>query len=515
MLNNQTFSQTLSIANTLETFGIVQPDIESKHLVNDSRQVTDGDVFCAVIGSASDGRQFIDKAISLGASLVVAQCHHQQQHGNRIKRQVTLDSGEERTVDIVQFYQLDTELYALASTYYGKPQSAMSLIGVTGTNGKTSTTQFIASLLTDCQRKAAVIGTTGAGTLDNLVPIANTTPGPTELNQIMASFAAQHIDHVAMEVSSHALEQQRITAEQLSVAVFTNLSRDHLDYHETMAAYAEAKFAIFSGQSTQVAVVNGDDEVAQQWLNNKKIKQPTIVYGVDESVCHYPRFVHASDITLSVSGIEFSVTTESSKAQVSTRLLGKFNVENLLAAIGALLALDIPLEAIAKAIPEVKPSQGRMETFSAADKALAVVDYAHSPDALENAITACRHHCNGELWVVFGCGGDRDKGKRSEMGKIAETTADHVVITNDNPRTEAPELIANDILSGCNKPEKITVILDRAQAVKSTLAHAKANDVVLLAGKGHENTIEIAGKIIEYSERALVKALYMAEDAND
>lgn len=517
-----------SIADTLATFDIHIEPLATAQLVNNSRKINAGDVFCAVIGSASDGRNYIDQAIAAGASIVIAECQKEQHHGNQLRR---------GNITIVQFYQLNSRLFELAASYYQYPQDKLNVIGITGTNGKTSTSQMIASLLNLCQQdahqqtgnsaesygesegksdskniaaKAAVIGTTGAGVLPELTPIANTTPGATELNQIFASFAEQSITHVAMEVSSHALDQGRIAAEQFNVAAFTNLSRDHLDYHQTMAEYAKAKFTLFENRvnSTQIAVVNGDDEYGQAWL--EKLQQPSIAFGQSEFVSKHKHFVRAQDIKLSPSGVSFSVVTDKACANVESKLLGEFNVENLLAAIASLLALDIPLGNIVENIPKLVPSQGRMEAFHQTGKPVAVVDYAHTPDALSNALQACRHHCQGELWVVFGCGGDRDQGKRPQMGQVAEQFADHVVVTNDNPRSEAPELIANDILAGCQQAEKITVMLDRQQAVRSTLAHAKSNDIVLLAGKGHENTIEIAGQIIEYSERALVETLYLA-----
>ncbi|WP_448212885.1 UDP-N-acetylmuramoyl-L-alanyl-D-glutamate--2,6-diaminopimelate ligase [Colwellia sp. MEBiC06753] len=495
-----------AISQALAAFDIEFSPMATGDLVNDSRQIKAGDIFCAVIGSASDGRQFIEKAIAAGARLILAQCHHSQQHGNMIERSVEQADGTINTAKIIQFYNLATRLFDLAAIYYQNPQQQLTLIGVTGTNGKTSTSQMIASLLNTCQHKAAVIGTTGAGMIENLTPIANTTPGPTELNQLMASFVEQDISHVAMEVSSHALEQQRIQAGQFAVAVFTNLTREHLDYHQTMAAYAQAKFEIFSGQQSQVAVINADDDYGQVWL--KQLEQPVIAYGRSEKIARYARFVQASDIELSAHGISFTINTEHESVKANSQLLGMFNVDNALAAVATLLALDIPLARIAQAISQLTPSAGRMETYFADNKPTAIVDYAHTPDALENALVACQQHCQGELWVVFGCGGDRDKGKRPQMGSIAERYAQHVIITNDNPRSEAPELIAHDILSGCTRTEKITVMLDRNQAVRSTLIHAKPNDVVLLAGKGHESNIDIAGKIIEYNERAVVSQFY-------
>jgi len=508
MLNLDT---TFDISKTLAAFDISIEKITTARLTNDSRKVKENDVFCAVIGTEIDGRQFIEKAIESGAALVIAQCHHKQQHGNKIHRKVTLDNGNKRSATIVQFYQLADKLAEFSSLYYQTPQKKLTLIGVTGTNGKTSTSQIIARLLSQLGKKSAVIGTTGAGEVEHLQPLANTTPGPTELMQLMAEFVKQNISHVAMEVSSHALDQGRFQTKDLAVAIFTNLSRDHLDYHQTMEEYAAAKFAIFSNQPDQVAVINADDEYGKQWLS--ALKQPCIAFGMQASVKEYDKFVHAENIKHTENGMTFTVTTQDACFDVDTQLLGDFNVENLIASIACIVALDVDLPTLLPAIANVKPSDGRMETFNAPNKPTTVVDYAHTPDALKNALVACRRHCEGALWVVFGCGGDRDKGKRAQMGAIAQQYADHVVITNDNPRSEAPELIANDILSGCTHTEKITVMLDRKQAVRSSIAHAKANDLVLLAGKGHENNIEIAGKVIEYSERAVVNDLYQVGES--
>ncbi len=505
-------SQPLAvISQTLSTFGIdlaldsFATTFTSKRLINDSREVQSGDIFCAVIGHDQDGNHYIDNAVKLGASLVLAQCKQQAHHG-----EITWHKASK--VAIVKFYQLGHHLFELASCYYQSPQRSMQMIGITGTNGKTSTSQIIASLLESINKPCGIIGTIGAGRLNQLAPLNNTTPGATQLLNILADFHQQNINHVAMEVSSHALAQRRVNAELFDISVFTNLSRDHLDYHKSMEEYAQAKFNIFSQEAEQIAIVNGDDEQAKKWLSRNVIVSPLIVYGRDKSLQSNARFVFADDIKHHAHGVTFNVTTHLGEITIESALMGDFNVDNLLAAISVLLAQKISLNDIQKAAAQLQPVIGRMESFNATGKATAVVDYAHTPDALDNALDACRQHCDGDLWVVFGCGGNRDKGKRLLMGAVAEKAADHVIVTNDNPRNEKPEAIANDILSGCQQPEKITVMLDRQQAVLSALSQAKEKDMVLLAGKGHENYIIIGDETLPYDERALVRSTYKSED---
>ncbi|WP_281560712.1 UDP-N-acetylmuramoyl-L-alanyl-D-glutamate--2,6-diaminopimelate ligase [Thalassomonas sp. RHCl1] len=492
-----------AIDQALGLFDISIEPLATGNLVNDSREIQPGDIFCAVLGTNQDGRQHIEKAVLAGANLVIAQCQHHLQHGNIIKR-----SFGEKSVNLVQFYQLDSKLYDLARAYYREPQAAMTITGITGTNGKTSTSQIIAKLLSAYRQECAIIGTVGAGALDALKPIANTTPGPTQLHQLLAEFSGQGISDVAMEVSSHALTQKRVCPSLLDIAVFTNLSRDHLDYHQTMENYAEAKFSIFTGEAGQIAILNGDDNWAREKLANWPQAQPVIVFGRNEQVKSFSQYLYAGNIKATADGTSFTLDTHLGRFEINSPLMGDFNVDNLLAAIAVLLAKDLPLDALAAAVKTITPILGRMENISAPGKATAVVDYAHTPDALEKALLACRRHCQGQLWLVFGCGGDRDKGKRPQMGKIAEQLADHVVITNDNPRFEAAELIVGDILAGCEKTEKMTVILDRSQAVLSALSRAKAGDMVLLAGKGHEDYIIIKDEKIEYNERELVLGFF-------
>ncbi len=476
-------------------------------LVNDSREVKQGDIFCAILGSALDGRKYISKAIAQGASFVLSQCEHAEAHGKLAWQ----DRGANK-IAVLNFYQLDFHLIDLAKYFYQQPQQSLCTIGVTGTNGKTSTTQIIAKLLASCGNTCGVIGTNGVGLLGDLKPLVNTTPAPTQLMKFFADFTANNIQHIVMEVSSHALAQRRVSAELFNIAVFTNLTRDHLDYHQTMENYAKAKAQIFTTETInhqpQIAIINGDDKQGQIWLNNPALTENAIVYGRKPAIKNYSRFVFANHLQHLDNGIKFTLESYLGSQEVHSKLMGDFNVDNLLAAIAVLMAKNISFEKIMACVQSVTPILGRMETIKSNNKATAIVDYAHTPDGLKNALMACKQHCFGDVWVVFGCGGDRDKGKRPLMGAIAEQLAEHVVISNDNPRHESPEIIAQDILSGCRNTAKIAVMLDRQRAVIDTLTKAKAKDFVLLAGKGHEDYIQIAGQTIPYNERQLVHDFY-------
>jgi len=475
------------------------------NLVNDTRKVKSGDVFCAVKGSQQNGNDYIEQAIKLGSVLIISECNNVEEHGKII---YLASSDPAVEIPQVSFFQLNNQLFSFAKAYYQSPQQKMTMIGITGTNGKTSTSQIVAKLLTSCQERTSVIGTNGAGQIDALVTLENTTPAATQLHQLMAEFIVDSCKNVAMEISSHALEQKRVMADLLDIAVFTNLSRDHLDYHQTMENYADAKYQIFSDDLAQIAIINGDDEQGKKWLSYWPNKQPVIVYGKTTSLNKFSAYVLATNIKTKANGVEFTLQTHLGHQKIESSLIGDFNVENLLAAIAVLMAKNISLTDIATAVKSLTPIIGRMETFSANNKATAIVDYAHTPDALESALHACRSHCQGKLWVVFGCGGDRDKGKRPLMAKAAENIADHVVFTTDNPRNEKAEDIIADMMKGCSKPEKITTLLDRELAIIATLAKAKPDDIILLAGKGHEDYIVVGNNKIEYNEREFVKSIY-------
>ena len=479
-------------------------NLETVNLVNDSRALQAGDVFCAVIGTVSDGRKFIAQAIASDCAMILQETLNPAEHG-QLSWLARMDKS---SVPALSYYNLNKQLFSVAKAFYGLPQKHLNIIGITGTNGKTSTSQIIANLLDECQRNCAVIGTTGAGKLSQLREIENTTPAATHVQQLLSSFAEQKITDVAMEVSSHALSQKRVDSELFNTAVFTNLSRDHLDYHHTMAAYADAKQTIFSGAAEQIAVLNGDDLQAKIWLESWPKAQPLVVYGRACEITNYSRYVRAVNIKHTTTGVSFELHTEQGQCKIKSQLLGDFNVENLLAAISVLMVEEIPLNVIAQSVLNLSPIIGRMEAFTSEGKPTAVVDYAHTPDALASALDACRLHCHGKLWVVFGCGGDRDVGKRSLMAQVAEQKADNIIITNDNPRTEDPDAIAQAIFSELLHADDAIKILDRKQAVLTALTQADENDLVLCAGKGHENYIIFGHEKHHYDERAIVQSFY-------
>lgn len=490
-------------------------------LTNDSRTINNdinsGDIFCAIIGHVQDGRQYIDNAIALGAKLVLSECEVAHQHGDI--RYVQSGSTQ---VAVISFYQLNKNLFTLASAYYQSPEKSMTMIGVTGTNGKTSTSLLLGQVLTNCQKPCAIIGTNGAGMINDLQPLENTTPSATDLVQLFFAFSQQNdqekISHLAMEVSSHALEQGRINGHTFDIAIYTNLSRDHLDYHGTMADYAAAKRQLFVNNNKQIAVLNGDDTQARFWLDqwpteDCSSQQNLWVYGRSELVRSHKHFVSCHNIQHHSQGVHFLLSTHLGDIDIHSPLLGDFNIDNLLAVIAVLLIEGIDLAVIADKISQIKAIEGRMESFSsptqkADNTPTVVVDYAHTPDALKKALIACRQHCHGKLFVVFGCGGDRDKGKRPLMAQAAQKYADCLVVTNDNPRTEAPMSIIDEVLSGLNEQCQARVIVNRKQAVLDTLAKAQADDVVLLAGKGHEDYIILGHEKIHYNERQVVKAFF-------
>jgi UDP-N-acetylmuramoyl-L-alanyl-D-glutamate--2,6-diaminopimelate ligase len=522
---------TSKIATSLAQFKIILPETIdlsgfSGDLHNDSRAIEQGDIFCAIIGHHQDGRQYIDKAVKQGAKLVIAECESEDEHGD-----VELSSCDDG-IFIVKFYRLNQQLFTLTKSYYQQPQDNMTIVGITGTNGKTTTSQLLAQMLTAQGKPCAIIGTNGAGGIEDLTAIENTTPGACELHQLFNRFQDEHFSHVAMEVSSHALSQKRVLADLFDIALFTNLSRDHLDYHGSMISYGEAKRQIFTCNESQVAVINFDDEQGQFWLESWPKQQPLWLYGRQENISRYKNFVTAKQINLHSHGVSFTLVSHLGNVDVCSSLLGEFNIDNLLAAVSVLLIQGVPLADIPSLVEQVSAISGRMEASSAEHLATAVVDYAHTPDALEKALKACREHCTGQLYVVFGCGGDRDKGKRPLMAQAAEKYADFMVVTNDNPRSESAQSIANDVVAGFSTPnlETVSVILEREQAVLNTLKKAQAGDIVLLAGKGHEDYVILpkydeSGAIIgtqklAYNEREIVADFYkkhgdLAEKSNE
>jgi UDP-N-acetylmuramoyl-L-alanyl-D-glutamate--2,6-diaminopimelate ligase len=498
----QAFDQSLK--PLLAHFGIEAPDIMISDLVLDSRDVAIHKAFVAISGHALDGRDFIPQAVSLGAKVIVAQCDDMASHGHLEMREQTV---------IVSFYQLAEKLSELAGYFYQFPANSMSVIAVTGTNGKTSTVQLTSQLADLMGEQAASIGTLGAGmysssdesqTQQNTV---NTTPDAISMQRLLAGFVSEGAFQVALEASSHALVQNRIKAVKTDIAVFTNLSRDHLDYHGSMAEYGLAKRLLLKQPELVYAVLNVNDPEHKSWLENIPETTSVVLYGQNVSAADIPseyQYCVANNVRYTTKGIALSVQSSWGDCELRLSLLAEFNVANVLAAICSQLCLGKSLKQIAYIVQKLKPVAGRMELYSRQNHATIVVDYAHTPDALEKALLATKQHCHGKLFCVFGCGGDRDVGKRSLMGEIAERLSDHVILTDDNVRSENPQDIIQDILSGCINPEQVVVEHDRKTAIKIAAAQASAGDMILVAGKGHENYQIIGNQTLAYDERQFV-----------
>lgn len=462
-----------------------------QNMTLDSRQVARGDLFVALKGHNTDGRRYIPQAIARGAAAVLVPADE-----TFPAKQVRMQQG----TPVVALDKLSQRLSEIAGRFFQQPSQRLQLAGVTGTNGKTTTTQLLAQWVQLSGASSAVMGTTGNGLIGQITPAENTTADAITVQQTLSRLVAQGATFAAMEVSSHGLVQHRVAGLHFAARVFTNLTRDHLDYHGDMAAYAAAKWRLFSGHDHGKIIINADDETGRRWL--EKLPQALAVSAdPQQPLDRYQHYVQATEKHYHPDGVNLDIVSSWGKAQIHSRLLGEFNVSNLLLALATLLALGYPLDTLANSASQLKPVCGRMEVFNAPDKPKVVVDYAHSPDALEKALQAVRLHCGGKLWCVFGCGGDRDRGKRPLMGAIAEQYADKVIITDDNPRTEDPAAIVTDIVSGMLNPGLAQLIPGRASAVTSAIMQAASQDVVCIAGKGHEDYQIIGNQRLDYSDR--------------
>jgi len=468
-----------------------------REMTLDSRVAAAGDLFVAVVGHQADGRRYIPQAIAQGVAAIIAEAKGEAADG---------EIRDVHGVPVIYLSQLNERLSALAGRFYNEPAEHLSLVGVTGTNGKTTTTQLLAQWAQLLGETSAVMGTVGNGLLGKAIPTENTTGSAIDVQHVLADLAGQGATFAAMEVSSHGLVQHRVAALKFRASVFTNLSRDHLDYHGDMAGYESAKWLLFSAHHYGEAIVNADDEVGRRWLANLPDAVAVSMEGHINPDCH-GRWLKAEAVSYHDSGATVRFTSSWGEGEIESRLMGAFNVSNLLLALATLLALDFPLSDLLKTASRLQPVCGRMEVFTAPGKPTVVVDYAHTPDALEKALQAARLHCTGKLWCVFGCGGDRDKGKRPLMGAIAEEFADVPVVTDDNPRTEEPRAIINDILAGMLDAGRARVVEGRAEAVTSAIMQAKESDVVLLAGKGHEDYQIVGTRRLDYSDRVTAARL--------
>ncbi|MGC1523612.1 MAG: UDP-N-acetylmuramoyl-L-alanyl-D-glutamate--2,6-diaminopimelate ligase, partial [Steroidobacteraceae bacterium] len=385
---------------------------------------------------------------------------------------------------------LSTLLGRIADRFFNWPSSQLRITGITGTNGKTTCAYLLAQCLEKLGFQSAYVGTIGWGRIGALEGAALTTPDVITLHRVLAALRASGVREVAMEVSSQALDQDRTAGVRMHSAAFTNLSRDHLDYHRTMTAYGAAKARLFAAPDLKHIIINVGDAFGRELAQNYAGRVPltAIWVGAGGSGWLAERAMRGFDVTLGLHGVSMQLDGSFGKAAVTTRLLGRFNAENALVVVACLLSLGTPLVDAVRVLADCVPPPGRMEVVEPVAKAkpMAVVDYAHTPDALAKALGALREHCRGALWCVFGCGGDRDPGKRRIMGAVADELADEIIITDDNPRSENPQAITRAIASGVTSRE-VRVIHDRAEAIHAALSEARPPDVVLIAGKGHED----------------------------
>jgi UDP-N-acetylmuramoyl-L-alanyl-D-glutamate--2,6-diaminopimelate ligase len=470
-------------------------------LANDSRQVRNGYLFLATRGLRHHGLEFLPVARDRGAAAVA----WEPPFGG--------DLDDCRVLPMMAVDGLSHKLGAIAGRFLGDPARDLNLIGVTGTDGKTSCAHFIAQSLGRDGAGCGLLGTLGYGVPGELVPAAHTTPDALTLQRLLAELKARRVRDVAMEVSSHALVQGRVAGLRFAVAVLTNLGRDHLDYHGDIAAYGEAKRRLFVDNAPRHAVLNMDDAFGRLLAEELQGRTHVVGYGLDGACASGSGdFVRGEDLVLADAGLRLRVVSSWGSGVLEAGLLGRFNASNLLAALAALLVSQMPFDQALEALSRVATVPGRMERFGGGTRALVVVDYAHTPQSLTQALRALRGHCRGQLWCVFGCGGDRDTGKRALMGACAEAYADRVVVTDDNPRGEDPGRIVADILAGMENPKTAQVTADRKTAIIQALRAAAVGDIVLIAGKGHEDYQLIGGERIPFSDREVVR-WWLEEDA--
>ncbi len=471
---------------------------EIHHLETDSRKIKPGDTFVAYSGDKSDGRQFIDQAIDKGANSVIWD-----------KQNFVWD----RRWDIANWGLSDLKNKAglLADAVYGSPSDHLWMVGVTGTNGKTSSCHWIAQALNEANKKCALIGTLGNGFVGELCSSVNTTPGAIELHGLLADYLEAGACAVTMEVSSHALAQGRVKGVRFDVALFTNLTRDHLDYHGDMESYAASKRCLFDWESLKYAVINLDDpfgvQLAMQ-LRNSPVE--VIAYGLTTEALHWAerqgmRMVYAQSVEMQAQGLVLDIHSSWGAAKLTSALVGRFNASNLLGVLAVLMLGYLNLQEAVTALSHVMPVAGRMQKLGGNRLPTVIIDYAHTPDALEKVLLTLREACvapegeESKLISVFGCGGERDSGKRSMMGCVAEKFSDYCIVTSDNPRSEDPQQIIAQVISGMSAKTH-QVIVDRADAIDTAIRHARCKDVILVAGKGHEDSQEINGVKYPFSD---------------
>ncbi len=501
MMAVQQLTDHPTLAGLLAGIFDVGPELDREILgvTLDSRNVKPGTLFLACAGSQQHGLVYARQAIEQGA--VAIAWEPDSGEGDRLAAGLA-----DASVPLLAVEGLGRQVSAIAGRFYGDPSRRMSVYGITGTNGKTSISQLLAQALAD-EVPCGIMGTLGYGFPGALSSTGLTTPDAVTLQRLLASMRQQGALAMSMEVSSHALDQGRADAVHFDCAIFSNLSRDHFDYHGTLENYAAAKQRLFQMPELGCAVINIDDEQGRRLLEQLPAGVEAMVYTLDADLS-LPKgvsgWVRVLSVTPTGSGMELALASHRGEGVLHTRLLGRFNAANLMAVLLVLLLRGWDLQRALRVMQRLQTVPGRMQLFGGEQEPTVVVDYAHTPDALEKALQAVRVHCAGQLSVVFGCGGDRDRGKRPQMGGLAERLADQVYVTDDNPRSEDSASIIEEILAGMQQPERAVVLLDRAEAIRQAVQAAGSGDLVLVAGKGHEDYQLVAGKTLHFDDREQV-----------
>ncbi len=478
------------------------PAISVSGIAYDSRKVKSGDLFLATRGDQADGTRFV-KNVAGTAAAILCESPYQPVCDNDF-----------------EVRNLPEHKGMIASRFYQEPSKSLKVIAVTGTNGKTSVSHYVAQALSLLQQPCGVVGTLGAGLNNDLEDVGMTTPDAVDLQRMLFEMKVKGADAVCLEASSHGLVQGRLNGTKIETAIFTNISRDHLDYHSDFDHYKEAKKQLFKWPDLTHAVINLDDEfgealanemIARQEIPNPQLNKQSAGSGkgcITFSLERPDADVYCDSIEYKITGIAALVIYQGQALPLESKLVGGFNLSNLLAVVSTLLVEGVPLAEALHTVSQLNNVKGRMDLLAFEGKPTVVIDYAHTPDALEKALLAARQHAGGAVYCVMGCGGDRDKGKRPEMGAVAVRIADHAFVTSDNPRTENPANIVEDIVAGITVNNRITVELDRATAIVRALKKAKPKDLVLIAGKGHEPYQEVNGRKLPYSDYAVVEKFF-------
>ena len=475
------------------------PPIKYNNICDDSRYVNKGTVFFAVKGLSSDGCDFIESAINSGACAVVYEPPYDL-------------SNIETSIPIIAVDDLKLEIANIVSRHYESSINEMSIIGVTGTNGKTTVSRLIHQGFKKIGYKSGYIGTLGYG-LENLNLNELTTPSCMKLHKILSEFQNSGVEYVVMEISSHAIDQKRIEGINFNTVIFTNLSRDHIDYHGNMENYGETKAKLFLERQSKIKIININDSFGRSLI--ERVDEEVISTSIEPINIDKDKFISVTKYETNGSGFDIDLKSSWGTFKTHVPLLGIFNIENVIQTIALFLSHGFSLSKIQTIIEGMKAPSGRMESVDMDNNHLlpkVLVDFSHTPDALKLSLQSIRDHYDGKIWCVFGCGGDRDRGKRKMMGNIAERYADYVIVTSDNPRNENPEKIISDILEGISS--KVETIVSREEAINFAIMKANKNEIILIAGKGHESYQKIGEETLEFSDHKISKRSLIRRSRN-